>query len=170
MIRPFREEDLPALARVTEEVFGPSSIDYHVQSMFGVVKGLDWSRRKVRDIEKDVRTNPDGVFVWEDAGEVLGYVTTTIDREGGMGRIPNLAVARAAQGRGIGRRLVEHALDYFVREGMETAKIETLVGNAAGEHLYPSLGFREVVRQIHYVRRIGDAPAPAEDEPGDRSR
>ena len=37
---------------------------------------------------------------------------------------------------------------------MEVAKIETLDQNPIGQKLYPSLGFREVARQIHYAMRL----------------
>ena len=38
--------------------------------------------------------------------------------------------------------------------GMRVAKIETLVQNAQGQTLYPSFGFQEVARQIHYCTRL----------------
>jgi len=34
------------------------------------------------------------------------------------------------------------------------AKIETLAQNAIGNHLYPSLGFVEVARQVHFVAKL----------------
>ena len=34
---------------------------------------------------------------------------------------------------------------------MTIAKIETLVQNPVGSHLYPSVGFQEVARQIHFA-------------------
>jgi hypothetical protein len=37
------------------------------------------------------------------------------------------------------------------------AKIETLDQNPVGQALYPSLGFKEVARQIHYAMRL-DTP------------
>jgi ribosomal protein S18 acetylase RimI-like enzyme len=77
-----------------------------------------------------------------------------VDREAGIGRIPNLAVSAKAQGLGIGRALIEHALNYLRGEGMEVAKIETLAGNATGEHLYPSIGFVEAARQIHFFKKL----------------
>jgi ribosomal protein S18 acetylase RimI-like enzyme len=159
MIRPFQERDREAMKRITAEVFGPSAIDFYIEKQFGLVNGRDWRARKVRHIDDDIAASPRGIFVYEEPGpsggaEILGYVTVVLDREGGIGRIPNLAVTAGAQGRGIGRKLLAHALDYIKREGMELAKIETLVGNEVGEHLYPSMGFREVSRQIHYVKKL----------------
>ena len=69
-------------------------------------------------------------------------------------RIPNLAVAAEFRGQGLGRRLIEHALDYFRREGLAYAVIETMAQNEAGQGLYPSCGFVEVARQIHFARKL----------------
>ena len=77
-----------------------------------------------------------------------------VDLPAGKGRIPNLAVDAAARGRGIGRALIEHALESFRQAGLELAVIETMASNPAGQSLYPSCGFAEVGRQIHYARRL----------------
>ena len=52
------------------------------------------------------------------------------------------------------KELLEHAIDFFRRSGMQVAKIETLDQNPIGQNLYPSLGFQEVARQIHYAMRL----------------
>ncbi len=70
------------------------------------------------------------------------------------GRIPNMAVVEHARGLGLGRRLIHHALDYFRRTGMKVAQIETMASNATGQHLYPSCGFEEVARQVHYAMKL----------------
>jgi len=49
---------------------------------------------------------------------------------------------------------MQTALDYLRDQGMECAKIETLAQNPIGSHFYPSVGFEEVARQIHYVKRL----------------
>ncbi|MBI3736015.1 GNAT family N-acetyltransferase [Candidatus Sumerlaeota bacterium] len=160
MILPYRDEDREAMKRITTEVFGPSAIDFYIEEKFGVVNGRDWKWRKARHIDDDVRANRAGIFVYEDAlepgggAEILGYVTIVLDIEASIGRIPNLAVTARAQGRGIGRKLLDRALDYIRAEGMKLAKIETLVGNEVGMHLYPAMGFEEVSRQIHYVKKL----------------
>lgn len=153
-IRPYQPGDLDALRRITVEAFDGTAIDQNVEGQFGLLAGHDWRWRKARHVDEDVAANPAGVFVAEDAGKVLGYVSTRLDREAGKGRIPNLAVDEAARGRGLGRRLMEHALDYFRREGMAYVMIETMANNAAGQHLYPSCGFVEAGRQIHYAMKL----------------
>ena len=154
-IRPYRPEDLPRLQEITSNTFGPVSIDRNMEQRLGPFGRGDWSTRKVASIADDCAAQPDGVFVATGAsGEVIGYVTTRLNQASRIGWIPNLAVDPSHQGKGLGRTLLLHAHDHFRRSGMEVAKIETLEQNPVGQSLYPSLGFVEVARQIHYAMRL----------------
>lgn len=153
-IRAFRPADLDELKRITVEAFDGVAFDKLVETHWGVLNGHDWRWRKARHLDDDVAANVGGVFVAEEGGRILGYITTQMDRAAGKGRIPNLAVISEARGKGLGQRLIRHALDYFRREGMAYAMIETVLGNAVGEHLYPACGFVEIGRQIHYGMKL----------------
>lgn len=154
LFRNVLPEEIEILRRLTVESFGGVSIDQGVERELGVLNGHDWRWRKARHIDADYQDNPEGVFVAEHEGAIVGFITTTLDREAGRGRIPNLVVAAPMRGQGLGRQLVEYALDYFRREGMVYAVLETLEQNEVGRHLYPSCGFVEVARQIHYARAL----------------
>lgn len=153
-IRLYEPSDLERLTAITVEGFDGTAIDQLVENHLGLVHGHDWRFRKARQIEEDCRVNPSGTFVAEIDGLVVGYITTRIDREIGKGRIPNLAVDAKVQGKGIGRKLIEQALDYFRREGLSFAMIETMSNNPVGQHLYPACGFVELGRQIHFAVRL----------------
>lgn len=153
-IRPYRPEDLETLKRLTVESFGGVALDQNVEQALGLLAGHDWQWRKARHIDEDAEANAAGIFVAEADGRVAGYITTRLDRAAGKGRIPNIAVSAECRGAGLGRRLIEHALAYFRDEGMEYAMIETMAQNEIGAHLYPSCGFTEVGRQVHYARRL----------------
>jgi ribosomal protein S18 acetylase RimI-like enzyme len=150
-IRPYRPEDLDRIRQITVESFEGVSIDRNIEEAFGEVGGRDWQARKARDVTNDAAACPEGIFVAEEEGRVVGYITTRPDPFTRIGRIPNLAVDPAARGQGIGTALIRHALAYLREIGMAMAKIETLEQNARGQALYPRFGFREVARQIHYV-------------------
>jgi ribosomal protein S18 acetylase RimI-like enzyme len=154
VIRLYQPGDLDAMKRITVEGFDGTAIDQSVERALGVLGGRDWRWRKARQIEEDCEAHPAGVFVAEENGRVIGYITTRVDREASKGRIPNLAVDESARGRGLGRQLLEYALAYFRREGLAFAMIETMSNNAAGQHLYPSCGFVEVCRQIHFAMKL----------------
>jgi ribosomal protein S18 acetylase RimI-like enzyme len=157
-IRPYQPADLEVLRALTVDSFQGVSIDQNIEKQFGLVHGHDWRWRKARQIDADVAANPEGVFVAEEGGEVLGYVTTRVDAEAGFGLIPNLAVSAAARNRGLGRQLIEYALSYFRTLGLSHARIETLDQNPIGQHLYPTCGFTEVARQIHYAMDLNKSP------------
>ena len=149
-IRTFRPDDLPVLKSITVEAFDGVSIDQGMERVFGPIAGRDWRWRKARHLDDDVRADAEGIFVAADQGRIVGYITTRRDTEAGIGHIPNIAIARESRGQGLGRQLIEHAMNHVRRLGLTHAKIETLVQNEVGNHLYTSLGFREVARQIHF--------------------
>lgn len=153
-IRVYRPSDHERLRALTVASFAEVSIDRNIETHFGIINGHDWRWRKARHIDQDVAANPGGVFVAEEDGLILGYITTRVDTEAGIGQIPNLAVAAEARNRGLGRQLIEQALRYFRSLGLSHAKIETLEQNPIGQHLYPACGFHEVARQIHFVMAL----------------
>lgn len=153
-IRPYHRDDLDELRRLTVESFDGIAIDQNVENQLGILAGHDWRWRKAQQVDEDCAANPAGVFVAQEDGKVLGYISTRIDRDAGKGRIPNLAVDQAARGQGVGRQLIEHALDYLRGEGMAFAMIETMANNHVGQHLYPSCGFVEAGRQIHFAMKL----------------
>ena len=153
LIRPYHETDRTALVELTVTSFRGVSIDHNVDLRLGPIAGRDWRWRKGRDLELDIDTPGSelAVAVDQESGKAVGFVTMAVDHDTRIGWIHNLAVQDSVRGQGLGRRLIEHALDYFRASGMTVAKIETLEQNSIGRHLYPALGFREVARQIHYA-------------------
>lgn len=154
IIRPYQEKDLPELRRITLESFGSVALEQMLEHKFGHWNDRDWKTRKADHIDEDVTQCPEGCLVAERNGEILGYITMRIDRVNERGRIPNMAVVESARGLGLGRRLIDHALDYMRAEGLKLAQIETMASNAIGQHLYPSCGFEEVARQVHYAMKL----------------
>lgn len=136
------------------DAFDGVSIDQGVDSAFGEIAGHDWRWRKGRHFDDDVRRDSEGIIVAAIGDEPVGFISTWIDREGGIGHIPNLSLTPECRGKGVGRRLVELALQRFRDAGITHAKIETLVQNDVGNSLYTSLGFQEVARQIHFVAEL----------------
>ena len=137
--------------RLTVAEFEPASIDAKIEAMMG---GTPWARVKEKVVRDELAAYPAGCFVAVTGGAVVGYVTTTLNLLASRGTVANLVVSSACQGRGIGRKLLQRALQYFRALNLQQAKIETLATNEVGQHLYPSLGFREVVRQIHYAMSL----------------
>ena len=154
VFRVYRPDDLETLKRLTVDSFSGVTLEQNIEEALGVLGGRDWRWRKARHLDDDAAANPTGIFVAERFGRIVGYITTRMNRATGCGRVPNLAVAADCRNLGLGRRLIERALDYFRAEGLEYAVIETMAQNAVGQHLYPACGFGEVARQVHFARRL----------------
>ncbi len=154
MTRPYRESDIETLRAITAVCFDGVSIDQNIEQRYGTIAGKGWQWRKAGHVDADAAAHPDGIFVCEQEGEVVGYVTARPNRETRIGGIPNLAVLPGHQGRGIGKALIAKAVEYLKAEGMRYVRIETIEQNETATALYPKLGFQEVARQIHYIMQI----------------
>jgi len=157
-VRLFLERDRPAIYRITITCFEQASLHAIAERKYGRLRGATWQERKLADIDADLQAGPAGAFVAAEGEEVVGFVTTRLDERTGIGHIANLAVGPPHQGRGLGAALIRRALEYLTEQGMTHARIETLVGNSAGEYLYPKMGFEELTRQIFYMMELPDEP------------
>jgi ribosomal-protein-alanine N-acetyltransferase len=89
-------------------------------------------------------------LIREDDGEVTGYL---LGREIlGTGEVLNLAVAPERRRQGIGRALLEQAIEEIVARGGHEVFLEVRASNAAALELYQSMGFVLSGRRRHYYR------------------
>jgi ribosomal protein S18 acetylase RimI-like enzyme len=163
-LRRYRPADAPRVKAITAAAFAPVSIDAAVDRRWPGLAPLPWVERKWASMQPQVAEAPEHCWVAEAEGAVIGYVTTEVQPELGVGRIPDLAVDGAWQGRGVGRLLLQRALAMFRELGLPLAKIETLSHNEVGRHLYPALGFELVATQLHYVMPLAAGPESGGEE------
>jgi ribosomal protein S18 acetylase RimI-like enzyme len=89
-------------------------------------------------------------YISEQNGERTGYVMLAFFREGKelVGDILAIAVAPSFQGRGIGRMLLQHALDISdqvaEREPVRAVRLSVAATNDRARHLFETCGFRLV--------------------------
>jgi ribosomal protein S18 acetylase RimI-like enzyme len=93
----------------------------------------------------DDRTEMENYLVAEVDGEVSGYVLVhqniPLDSHRHVLGINGLAVAPAAQGRGVGRALVEGAVAEAARRGASKVSLRVLGVNPGAQRLYERCGF-----------------------------
>ncbi len=97
---------------------------------------------------------------------LLGYAlqrrSFSLWSSGGAAVLEDLFVVAAMRGRGLGRRLVQHAITEARGSGCETLSLDTNERNAASAALYEGLGFTcararwEGGRQIRYDLRLAE--------------
>jgi ribosomal-protein-alanine N-acetyltransferase len=130
-IRPAHSADLPRLARLEEECFPDPWSEDGFRELLAATGGL--------------------VLVAEDnRGEVVGYLA--VRRVLDESEILNLAVAPPLRRRGIGRALLEGALEELRLHAISQVYLEVRESNLAAQRLYGGLGFRPIGQRPNYYR------------------
>ena len=84
------------------------------------------------------------VDVIEDQDVVLGMIILVDQPDALM--LENVAVAAEAQGRGVGRRLIDHAEAEARRRGQDRIRLYTHVTMVENQRMYAHLGYAETTR------------------------
>lgn len=114
---------------------------------------LEWIERyfEVEAKDREVLEQPEqailaaGGAIWYAVrGDVVFGTVALLPPEEGVMELAKMAVVPAAQGQGIGRMLVEHALAHARALGMTRVDLVTNSGLAPALRLYVSCGFRQV--------------------------
>jgi GNAT superfamily N-acetyltransferase len=84
-------------------------------------------------------------FAWEHDGRIAGFVVCGPDRgrAAGTGEVYAIAVEPAAQGAGLGSRLLAHAVEELARGGFERALVWSLEANGLARAFYESRGWTQ---------------------------
>ncbi len=98
-----------------------------------------------------------GIWLAEEDGKVVGFVASDGNwfskREGKVvGAIHELVVLPEYRNRGIGRALVQKALEYFKSRGLDMAELWVGDENKQAIDFYKNLGFEERDRFNYWVR------------------
>jgi len=87
------------------------------------------------------------IFVAEVNEVIQGMVTLLFTVSTFLGRkvalLEDMVVAPAWQGKGLGSRLIDHAVDFAFREGLGRITLLTDQDNGIAQHFYSSKGFSE---------------------------
>ncbi len=106
-----------------------------------------------------VRRHPDAaVFVAETAERIVGRLSLARDTHPACRHVADLGlmVARGHRGQGIGRALLDQAVDWAREVGVLKLELHVFPHNEAAIHLYESFGFvREGHRKAQYRRGDG---------------
>jgi GNAT superfamily N-acetyltransferase len=102
--------------------------------------------------------DPEGCFVAEDGGRVVGFIFSRT--WGGVGWFGTFAVLPEFQDRGIGQQLVAASLAYLDRDPVRLIGLETMAESAYNLGLYLKLGFRATFPSFRLVKAL-DQPAAA---------
>jgi len=108
-----------------------------------------WASETRQEFEGFLAYDPGGCFVAEVDGRRVGLCIATPYAE--FGFVGELIVIEAMRGLGIGRRLLEHAVQYLHDCGAQTVYLD---GVLAAVSLYERVGFRRVCRSLRFYGHL----------------
>jgi len=127
--RPMTEQDLPAVMAIENRA-------YPVPWTFGIMR--------------DCLRIGYHCWVYEQKGELVGYTIMSTAVDVGEAHILNLCVRPESQGKGLGRRILEHILELVRESGCHLILLEVRPSNPAAIRLYRSAGFEQIGRRKAY--------------------
>jgi ribosomal-protein-alanine N-acetyltransferase len=127
VLRPMRREDVPKVITIEREIYP-----------YPWTEGIFFDCLRVGY----------GCWVLEHNAELAGYGVVTL--AAGEAHLLNLSVAREHQGRGLGRTLLRHLIDFIRRLGGEVVFLEVRPSNRAAVQLYESEGFARIGTRHRY--------------------
>jgi predicted N-acetyltransferase YhbS len=135
-IRPMTAADLPAGLRLSRQA--------------------GWNQLKA-DWQRFLDLQPDGCFVAERRGIVVGTTVTSIF--GSVAWVALVLVEEFLRGRGMGTALLRHTLDFLDRSQVPTVRLDA---TPLGRPLYEQLGFAEQFQLARYFGTLPPATPGAE--------
>jgi GNAT superfamily N-acetyltransferase len=140
--RGARREDGERLAALSEELGYPMTAAEAVQ--------------RLADLEAH---GDHALLVAEDGGRVAGWIQVSLPRifeTPKSAEIAGLVVDSAERGRGIGRRLVEAAVEWATAKGCVAVRVRSNVVRERAHAFYVREGFREIKTQKVLERSLAD--------------
>jgi len=125
----------------------PKMIDVFMRAYEGLEEYGEPSRGAARRyIKWLMRRSPEGTFVVEEDGRIIGFVCADpeweIAESSRGGAIHEIVVDPGYRGRGIGRMLMEHAENYLRSKGVDVVELWVGRDNPA-RFFYEKLGYQE---------------------------
>lgn len=158
-IRPFRDADMDRVLDIAVAAWTPvfeSSRDILGSGLFDLVNPDPEGRKRSRVAAQCADDSETLVWIAEEDGELVGFVTVELDRETLIGEIGNNAVDPACQHRGIGALMYKFVLERMREAGMKCATVSTGgdPSHAPARRAYEKAGFSRALPSLQYFMAI----------------
>lgn len=105
---------------------------------------FDYSQIGRTSFRRLIKSASAHLFVLAEGAEIRGYGLLLTRKNSKTWRLYSIAVAAAARGTGVGRKLLEHALELARTNGAKALSLEVKVDNQAAIELYRRYDFEVV--------------------------
>ena len=158
VIRPARDDDLEAIKRIAVEAWEPIYDSFRKTAgdeLFMTIYS-NWREEKTSQIVDHYRSYPETTLVTEYDGQVVGFISFYPFEKRKAGVIGNNAIHPKYQGKGLGTKQYQKALEIFREKGMIYAEVLTGADEAhiPARTAYEKAGFKPVVYCVQYYQKL----------------
>ena len=91
---------------------------------------LTWQERKIGQVRRLYREHPERLWVLEENGDLIGFVTFGLRPAANLGTAGNNGVVPERRGWGLGCFMYRHVLQHFREQGLRFAHVDTGLDDA----------------------------------------
>jgi len=158
MIRPYQSEDLLTLIDIGNKTWrGIYQMyrDTYGDELFSILVP-EANKIKGEQIRSYCFEHSDWVYVCEENGKIVGFITFSIDKERKIGQIGNNAVDTECGLKGIGQQMYREVFKRFKDEGLLYAQVRTGldVAHAPARRAYERAGFNIKTEDVTYFKKL----------------
>lgn len=136
--------------------FRPGDIGY-ITYLVGIIYAQEYGMTILNDIEMATffayfaqHQNPDKERIWiaERDGQIVGAIIV-YQEDPNIAHLRTLILHSSVRGQGLGRKLMQVAIDFCREVGYQKIKLETFDELSAALHLYKTFGFQLTGERFH---------------------
>jgi hypothetical protein len=158
MIRKYKPDDLTVVMDIGNKAWRK------IYKMFRETYGdelfqlitPDETTKKGNQIKEHCERNPEWVLICEEDGNVVGFITFSLDFDKKIGTIGNNAKDLDCDLKGIGQQMYKAVFDYFRDNGMIYASVHTGLdyAHAPARKAYERAGFNICHEDVDYYMKL----------------
>jgi ribosomal protein S18 acetylase RimI-like enzyme len=158
MIRTYQEKDIERIMEIGnaawQEIYRMYRQVYGEELYKAIIP--DEKTKKGLEVKGFAEAHPQWLFICEEEGCVVGFITFRLDYNKRIGEIGNNAVDLNYRQKGIGQQMYKAVLEQFRKEGMLFAKVHTGLdyAHAPARKAYERAGFNIHHEDVSYFMKL----------------
>ncbi|MFW9920085.1 MAG: GNAT family N-acetyltransferase [Candidatus Thorarchaeota archaeon] len=118
--------------------------------------GVSWEERKTKQNRDLFAEHPEWLWVLEDDGVPIGFMSFKLLEDQKLGIIDNNGILPRHAGKGFGKFMYRHALQYMRRKGMRFVFLETGMDDPhiPARRAYEAVGFDRKFHGVYYWQNL----------------